>query len=116
MRCHLECDVANELIQRRLGNAEIDHAAAWMARRLRSNVKQTTEATADHGRHSGFGEKKSGVHFPVEFPAELFPAQIGERRDVIRDERIVHEHIGVTQWRSTALNISSTSSGAVTSA
>ena len=58
-----------------------------------AEIYQSPVALGNHGRHNGFGDKECGVQLSVQLATELFPGQIGERRDVIGDQRVVHQHV-----------------------
>src|SRR6476646_8555686 len=88
-----EGDVADKLVQCRLGGAKRDHAFARTSRQSRAEVHQPTVVAGDHLRHNGFGDQKCGTQFTVQFAAELLPTQIGERSDVKRNQSVVYEHI-----------------------
>ncbi len=93
VRRHLQCDVANELVQGRLGGAEGDHPGARPPGQPCAEVHQASVLARHHPGHNGFGDEERGVQLAVELAAKLLPTQIGERRDRERDEGVVHDHV-----------------------
>ena len=93
MRRQFECDVPDKLVHRRLGGAHLDHALAGPAGQHRGEIHQPAVAAGNHARHNGFGEQEGGMQLSVQLAAELLPAQIGERGDIVRDQCVVHEYV-----------------------
>ena len=93
VRRQLQCDVTNELVHRRFGGAERDHAFSWTTRQYRRQIDEPAEATGDHARHNSFGDQKRGVQLAVQLAAQLLPIQLSERGDLVGDQGVVHQHI-----------------------
>jgi hypothetical protein len=67
-----------------------------MTRQPGTQIDQPTVSARNHSWHNGLRCQERGTQLAVQLAAELLPAQLGERGDDKRRQRVVHEHVRPT--------------------